>query len=300
MSQENLVLETKLYNLSTRTSACKILNEDTDYKSKCEYNIPNLIARDDTIEYIQFSVPDCIIPVSYYIINENNCRLDIIENGVAASYTFPLGNYNANIFIKQFAIILGSNRWSLALSDFNSIFTVKNTQYTFSFLATSTIKSIVGFSNTLISTGNSLVMTRCCNFLPLARVNIRCAELANATVVGAGKNFDDVIITIPNNARPNGQIFYQNMSYAKLLFRHQELSRFVVSFTDDDGNFINFHGVPSFFSLQFDIYRKWQPKLPRFSNIVSFVNQNQKNKQDFQDPSHYFQNDTAETILGNT
>ena len=42
---ENLVVETKLFNLSTRGSACKILNKDTNFKSKCEYNIPNLMMR---------------------------------------------------------------------------------------------------------------------------------------------------------------------------------------------------------------------------------------------------------------
>ena len=58
----------------------------------------------------------------------------------------------------------------------------------------------------------------------------------------------------------------------KLLFRHHDLSRFIISLTDDDGNFVNFNGISSFFTLQFDIYRKWMPKPPRFSNIVEYVN----------------------------
>ena len=47
-----LVVETKLYNLSTRGIACNILNNDTNYKSKCQYNIPDMIERDESIEHI--------------------------------------------------------------------------------------------------------------------------------------------------------------------------------------------------------------------------------------------------------
>ena len=133
----------------------------------------------------------------------------------------------------------------------------------------------MGFSDNLnsvtISGVNSITLTRCCNFLPLPRVCIRCPELANTTIVGSSPA-DDVIITIPNNSKPNGQIYYQNQTQAKLLFRHHELSRFVISITDEDGYFLNFNGVSSFFTIQFDIFRKFLPKPPRFSNIVEFVN----------------------------
>ena len=273
MSRENLILETKLFNLSTRGSACNILNANTDFKSICEYNIPNMIERDESIEYIQFSIPDAVIPVSFYTINENNSKLVVTENAVTTTYTFRYGNYNANLFMTEFVNVLGS-KWSITLNSFNSIFTITNSQNAFTFLGTSSINSVLGFSKTLSSSTTapySLTLTRCCNFLPLPRVTIRCAELANTTMV-SGTPSNDVIITIPNNSRPNGQIYYQNQSLAKLLFRHHDISRFVISLTDDDGNLINFNGISSFFTFQFDIYRKYMPKPPRFSNIIEYVN----------------------------
>jgi hypothetical protein len=233
-----------------------------------------MIDRDEYVEYILFSVPYAVIPISFYIINENNNRLDVIENGVTSSYYFPYGNYNSSLFITEFVNLLGS-RWSISLNRFNSIFTVKNTTYSFSFLSTSTIDSIMGFSNTLNSTTSSpysLTLKRCCNFLPLPRISIRCPELANTVSVGSQQS-SDVIITIPNNSRANGQIYYQNQTQAKLLFRHNDLSRFVLSITDDDGNFLNFNGISSFFTFQFDIFRKHTAKPPRFANIVDYVNQ---------------------------
>lgn len=269
----NLVLETKLFNLSTRSSSCNILNTNPDFKSLCEYNIPNMIERDETIEYIQFSIPDAVIPVSFYTINENNNRLDVIENSVKTSYYFPYGNYNANYFATQFVSLLGS-RWNITLNNYNSTFTVTNSLRAFTLLGTSNIDYIMGFSDTLTSTSTNiytLTLPRCCNFLPLPRVCLRCAEFANTTTIGNSSS-SDVLITIPNNSKPNGQIYYQNQSLAKLLFRKHELSRFVIALTDDDGNFLNFNGISSFFTFQFDIYRKYMPKPPRFSNIVEYVN----------------------------
>ena len=274
MSGENLVLETKMYNLSTRSSSCNVLNLNPDYKSLVEYNIPNMIDRDESVEYIQFSIPNAVIPVSFYTINNTNCQLDVIENGVNKSYKFSYGNYNATYFIAAFTALLGSN-WTISLNNFNSILTITNSQFAFSILGTSTIDSILGFSDTLVSNVsgaiNTVTLVRCCNFLPLPRITLRCSELANTHMIGH-KSTGDVIITIPNNARPNGQIYYQNQSHAKLLFRHHELTRFIVAFTNDDGDLLNFNGISSFFTLQFDIFRKFVPKPPRFSNIIEYVN----------------------------
>jgi hypothetical protein len=270
----SLVQETKLFNLSTRSSAGRILNADTNYKSQIEFSIPNMIVRDESVEYIQFSLTDAVIPVSFYGINETNNCLVYNENGVKKVVYFNYGNYNATYFISEFKRLLGSN-WGITLNNYNSVFTITNSTYSFQLLADSTIDYVIGFSDNLFSSpsssGNSVTLTRCCNFLPLPRICIRCPELANTTIVGSSPA-DDVIITIPNNSKPNGQIYYQNQTQAKLLFRHHELSRFVIAFTDEDGNFLNFNGVSSFFTIQFDIFRKFIPKPPRFSNIVEFVN----------------------------
>jgi hypothetical protein len=265
----DLVLETKLFNLSTRGSACNVLNSNPDYKSLCEYDIPSMIVRDESVEYIQFSITDMVIPVSFYTINENNNRLYV--NGIP--YDFPYGNYNANLFITQFKTLLGTD-WNITLNSFNSVFTITNSKNSFTFNDTSTIDSVMGFSTTLSSTTVSpytLTLTRCCNFFPLPRVTFRCPELANTNMISSTPA-SDVIITVANNSKPNGQIYYQNQSQSKLLFRHHELSRFVIKITDDDGNLINFNGVSCFFTFRFDIFRKYVPKPPRFGNIVEYVN----------------------------
>ena len=235
----DLVLETKLFNLSTRSNAC--INLNGDWKSQCEYIIPNMIERDEAIEYIQFSIPDAVIPISIYNINENKCILSVTMNAVTTIYTFPKGNYSATTFVSTFQTLLG-NTFKITFNYKTSVFTVTNTTADFTLNATSTIGSVMGFSQSITSSGHSMTLPRCCNFLPLPRITMRCAELANTCMVG-GNNSSDVIITIPTNCGMNGQIYYQNQSGAKLLFRHHELNQFTISFTDDDGNLLNFNGL---------------------------------------------------------
>ena len=272
----DLILDTKKYNLSTRGSGGNILNEERDYKSSIEYNIPDMIVRDESIEYIQFSIPYAVIPVSFYTINQNNNKLNVLENATYNTYTFPHGNYTASTFIKEFKIQLGSE-WNITLNTFNSIFTITNSVNSFTLFKNSSVTSVMGFStdltSSLVNGMNTLVLTRCCNFLPLPRVCIRCNELlTNNNMIGNNNRSSDLVISVPNNAKPNGQIYYQNTTQIKSLYKGDNLSRIVINITDDDGNFINFNGISSFFVIQFDIFRQYVPKLPSFSNIINMVN----------------------------
>jgi len=275
----DLLVETKVYNLSTRSTDCDILNANTDFKSKCSYYFPDLIVRDESIEFIQYSIQYAVIPVSYYIINENNNKLVVLQNNITTTYSFPLGNYTARLFMTQFVFTMGVG-WTISLDDVKSQFTIKHASLSFTLLSSSTIDFVIGFTNNVVSTFtggfHTAVMVRPCNFLPLPRIRITSDELT------AG-GLDNTVITIPNNSRLNGQVVYQNVSNTKLLFRENTLSRFVLNFVDDDGNLINFNGISSFFTIEFNIFRKFTPKLPSFNKLVE-MNVNRE-KYYFEDPS---------------
>jgi hypothetical protein len=270
-----LIKETKQIHLSTVTGAGKIKNADANYKSQIEFNIPNLIKRDEDIEYIMFSVPYAIIPVSFYTINDTNNRLEILLNGATSIYTFRQGNYTANQFITEFNNIVTG--YTLSLDAVTSKFTVTSQQlYNYSFLGSSTIDYIMGFSGTITSYSvlfnvRNIIMPRVCNFLPLPRINMRCNVLANSTMTGTQQT-NDLVITIPNNSRPNGEIVYTNSSNIQMLFQQDTLSTFVVSLTNDTNQLINFNGVSSFWVFQFDIYRKKIDKPLSFYKVLENVN----------------------------
>jgi hypothetical protein len=134
----------------------------------------------------------------------------------------------------------------------------------------------MGFNTALTSTSKTLVMSRVCNFLPMPTICIRCKEIGTGVQI-QGLAISDIILSIPNNSRSNGQIVYQNPEQ-KILLTQDTLNRLTFIITDDDSNPINFNGLSCFFVLQFDIYRKYLEKPETFSNIVKNVNsQNIKN-----------------------
>jgi len=264
----HLVQDTKQFHLSTRGDAGTVLNGNA--KSQILFSIPDAVVVDDSIEYIQFSVPYAVVPNSFYVINATNNVLQVLQSSITSTYTFPFGNYTASTFITQFKALL-PNTFNITIGQNNNQFTITHTTTAFTILGTSTIDSIMGFSGNQVSVGLSLTMPRVCNFLPLPRICIRCGKLSNS-FTSSSIDSGDVILSIPNTAKLNGQIIYTNNTGSKNLFKLDSLRDFVVSLTDDDGNLLDFNGISSFWVFQFDIFRKSVERPMSFRNIVSLVN----------------------------
>jgi hypothetical protein len=137
---------------------------------------------------------------------------------------------------------------------------------------------ILGFSGNVTTSTGTLSMPRVCNFLSLPRINIRCGCLSNSVLATDSKSTvqNDIILSVSNNSVPNGQIVFENAGKIKSVFRCDRLDTFLLSITDDDGNLIDFNGVSSFFTFQFDIFRKYLNKPEKFQEIVKMVNSNSK------------------------
>lgn len=262
------IVDTKQFHLSTRGDAGDVLNGD--YKSQIVFSIPDAIVADDSIDFIYFSIPYVVIPNSFYIINMTNCMLQILQSSITTTYMFPMGNYTSQSFMVAFRALLPV-QFGISLGQNSNQFTITHTTTAFTILGDSTIDFIMGFSGNQVSVGNSVTLPRVCNFLPLPRVCIRCPDLAHS-FISATTDGNDVVLAVPNNAKLNGQIVYNNTSNMKTLFKLTNLNQFYVSLTDDDGAPINFNGISSFFTFQFDIHRKTLAKPLSFDKLVSYIN----------------------------
>ena len=165
--------------------------------------------------------------------------------------------------------------FSIKLDTISSKFSVTNSHDAFSFLGNSSCDYIMGFTETVSSVDNldgtyTLSLPRPCNFLPLPRVCLRCPQLSGDSNILGSFNSSDIVLTIPNSAKQNGQIVYEN-SAIKHMLKADRLDKLVFSFTDDDNEPINFNGFSCFFILQFDIYRRHLVKPPKFNEIRGLV-----------------------------
>lgn len=280
-NNSNLICETRVFNLSTQSSCGTILNSNTDYKSKMFYDLGDTISQDDSVEYIQFSIPYAVIPCSFFNINYTNNTLVVLQNGITTTYSFTEGAYNATTFISLFTSIMGTG-WSISLNTSTYKYTISHSTYSFTFLKNSSIDYVLGFSGNTSSTGLSLALSRVCNFLPIPRVIMRCPELStnNGVMVSRTNNSHDVILSIPNISKLGSQIVYN--SDVKNILTADRIRTLTISFTDENYNYLDFNGVSSYFTIRFDIYRRYLEKPPNFFNLVSYVNK-QSAYQDYLD-----------------
>jgi hypothetical protein len=144
-----------------------------------------------------------------------------------------------------------------------------------SFLEGSTIDYILGFSGTFVMATHEepYTMPRVANFLPLPRFNIVCDWLNNgALLTNQSSDFSTstVLASVPNNSKNNNMIVYESTEN-EFVLKNTSINNITISIMDDRGNYVDFNGVSSYFSLRFNIFRRRLPKLLPFNRIVDYA-----------------------------
>jgi hypothetical protein len=267
------VVETKMLYLSTKSSQSMQLNGDM--KSHVSFDIKSYLdfQGDPSIQSVTISMPYAIICNSNYQINQYNCKLDMNVNGVFVTYNFPYSNYSSDTFIAQFLLLVGVG-WGISLDPVTVRFTITQTVYPFTLLGTSTCDYIMGFNDNVVAIGSGPYTATCprvINFLPnpIFRIVIENNSLYNGQVLGAEgqAGYSNVLASIPNVTKQNTQIVYQNLS-DEFTIQLSGQTTLTLGVLDDNGNFVDFNGVSSYYQLRIRIYRKIKRSLNQFHHVL--------------------------------
>jgi hypothetical protein len=236
--------KTRIFNISSKNTS---LNDS--FKSKLSISLPDLSFH-EKIENIYFSVQHAEIPNSFYVVNYTNSV--IVINSV--SYQIPAGNYNANNLITALLLLLPT--FTITYNSITNRYTF-NSSITFTINSSSTCRSIIGLGNTnqtAILTGSvySLTLPFSVNFVPLPRINFK-SNFFNFNNFNGIDYSNDLFLSIQNNTNPNSMIHYINQTGIKFRVQDKNITTFVISITDDEGNFINFNNQDTRISLQIDV-----------------------------------------------
>lgn len=269
------MVETKMLYLSTKSSQCRLLNGNM--KSHVSFDIKTFLdyQNDETVQTATLSMPYAILCNSNYQINYTNCQLDVELSGIASSYVFPYGNYAADTFMQAFKTLL-PNTYNISLDQVSGKFTITNSSGPFTFLGTSTIDYIMGFSGetaaTLVGSTYVNVMPRLCNFLPtpLFRVCVESNSLYNGQVLGVDgtASYSNVLASIPNVSKQNTQVIYQNFA-DEFAIQPTSQTQLIISIFDDAGNYVDFNGVSSYFQLRLRLYKKVKKMNRTFNELMT-------------------------------
>jgi hypothetical protein len=236
--------KTRIFNISSKNTS---LNDS--FKSKLGISLPDLSFH-EKIENIYFSVQHAEIPNSFYVVNYTNNV--IVINSV--SYQIPVGNYNANNLITALLLLIPT--YTITYNSITNRYTFTNTS-SFTINASSSCRSIIGLGNTnetaILNLGvYSLTLPYSVNFVPLPRISFK-SNFFNFNNFNGVDFSNDLFLSIQNNTNPNSMIHYVNQTGIKFRVQDKNITTFVISITDDDGNFINFNNQDTRISLQIDV-----------------------------------------------
>lgn len=272
MSSENFInyqtVETMQIYLNSKYATVK--NNGT-YKSDVEFNISFPLVGIHNILERKLSVVDAQIPISWYLINNNNCQFSITyDTGSTINYSFPKGNYNVSTFMKTWMYYLGSN-WSVTYNSIKNHFIFSNSVNNFTIFDTvNSIFEIIGFAKgrSFASVNKVLETPYPYNFIGITKLNIRSQIFDIKNVDTFSRSTDGIITSIPIETSQSGVICYNNLSNYKSKINGIDISFIDIQLTDDEGNLIDFQNADWTITLQIDTVKEIIKNMDTFEDII--------------------------------
>jgi hypothetical protein len=236
--------KTRIFNISSKNTSL-----NNSFKSKLSISLPDLSFH-EKIENIYFSVQHAEIPNSFYIVNYTNNV--IIINSI--SYTIPVGNYNANTLITALVLLLPT--YTITYNSITNRYTFSNSS-SFTINSSSSCKNVIGLGDVnqtsiLVGSVYNLTLPYPVNFVPIPRISFKSNFFHFNNFNGIDYS-NDLFLSIQNNTNPNSMIHYINQTGIKFRVEDKNITNFIISITDDDGNYINFNNQDTRISLQIDV-----------------------------------------------
>ena len=221
----------------------------------CEYLLP-LIEIPDGF-HIYLSVVSCLIPYSFYNINNSNNVLQYSFDGVNLfTLTIPIGNYNVNSLLS----VLKSNispQFIITYDNVKNKFTFTHATNDFMFMSSSTCLQILGFNNNETIASNpsaslSLTSVNCVNVYSIRTIQVN-SNLITYNINKVQKNNFCILCSVPITCTPFSLIEYINRTNFKTNLFLNRISNIKIKLTDDNGNLIDLNGCHYSLTLQLDV-----------------------------------------------
>ena len=266
MNEEIIVRESFIVILDSR-NATRYLNGT--YNSNIIFEFEDAIKTKGNSIKMNACLNSFCMPNSLYIINEYNFLLSITILGITTNYNILLGNYNAQTFMNQLIIQLGST-FSITLNQITNQFTLINSTNDFIINSTSTIYQIMGFiQNTQYnSILKSITFPYLCNFNGYQNININIENINTENIDSLCKSNSSIIASIQIDSTLQ-QINYNKTNDFKFEIKDNVLSYIQLSLRDDLENLINLNNQHFNLTIQFEELINIKRYRNSFHNILN-------------------------------
>jgi hypothetical protein len=216
------------------------------YLSNINFYFSGLLKDDPNLIRAYVTVLNAQIPVSFYIIDETNNILYYTENSVPKLITIPVGNYNGNQMVTALNTGFadnGSNVVSILNSQNGILKFLIAGGSSYTFLSTSTIKSILGFSSDITDT-SLITMPFQLNLLGKKKLFINSTHLRNNAFSSKSFSCVQTIATIPVDKPPYEMISYISVSdLEKNILFNKSIDTIDIQIVDEENKYIDFRNI---------------------------------------------------------
>jgi hypothetical protein len=216
------------------------------YLSNIHFNFSGILKDEKNLLRSYVTVLNAQIPVSFYIIDETNNVLNYLEGSTPKSIELTVANYNGNQMVTALnsSFTINGSAVNAFLNSQTGVlyfFITGGSNYTF--LSTSTVKSILGF-DTDISSTSLIKMPYQLNLLGKKKIFINSNNLRNSAFTSKSFSSTQTIATIPVDQPPYSMISYEAViDMQKIVLSNRALDMIDIEITDENNNYMNFRNI---------------------------------------------------------
>lgn len=261
--------EKKIININSNDAT---IFRNSSFLSDLTFSFPNILSRDDEVEFVEGGLESAVFPVSFYIINYSNHILSytIFHLAVYTNYsiTIPVGNYDYKTLFTTMTTLFNANghNFVLTLNETNGIMTMEykptsgRVFYRINHALSSCFR-ILGFDyNTdYFPTSNILIAPFALNLLGIKKLKIYCPQFSSSNLDTQNYATTTLISTVINDQPPWGQInYYNNTGETGSKLRVFEMNDIDIRITDEYGSLVNFNNCDWSMTFVLSIFKKGQ------------------------------------------
>ena len=271
------------------------------YLSSIKFNFSGLLQDDIYLIRTYITVLNAQFPVSFYIIDDTTNVFNYIESSIPKSITIPIGNYNGNQMVTALNTGFTTNSSNVTVT-LNSQTGILNFLLTggisYTFLSTSTIKSILGFEEDITST-TFIKMPYQLNLLGKKKIFINSNNLRNSAFTSKSLSSVQTIATIPVDKPPYEMVNYTSVSdLEKNILFNRSLDVLDIQIVDEDNKYINFQNINWSITLCLTIEKNDPTKLDYgIFNLPQINNNNIENKNNIENSKKLSQDEKDLKLL---
>lgn len=253
-----VIREKRLISLNS-SSATTYYNGS--FLSNVEFNFSSILSPDNSIIYVEGGLQSAQLVASFYNVDTNNNVFNYRISGINYNIQITPGNYNYTTLVSIMTSKFTANghTFTIALNQASNIVTMTYTSVgTWQQILPSSIYNILGMDNTTYNiVSNTFTMPNLFNLIGITKIKIYSQNLSINSLDSINNcSSNNLIETISVYVPGFSLIVYNNIDSTYGHLKTSYLSTLDIQIKDQNGAFIDFHGIDWTMSIVLILYKK--------------------------------------------